>query len=74
MPRKMSIPFDDIRGVEAINVYKNTIFEGHETIVGPTHLIWADIRQRLNGEISEESVYTTEKCNRNYVLNKILNI
>jgi len=40
-------------------------------IGGPTHPIWADIRQRLNGEISEKSLYTIVKCNRNDVLNKI---
>jgi len=69
MPRKMSIPFDNIE--EAINVCKNTIFEGHKMIVGPTHPIWADTRQRLNREISEKSLYTIVKCNRNDVLNKI---
>jgi len=30
MPRKMSIPFDDI--VEALNIHKNTIFDGHKMV------------------------------------------
>ncbi|CAI6375454.1 unnamed protein product [Macrosiphum euphorbiae] len=66
MPRKISIPFDDI--VKAINEYKNKIFEGHEMLVGPTHPIWADIREGLNGEISKKCIYTILKCNRNDVL------
>lgn len=69
MPRKSSIPFDDI--VEAIFGYKETIFDGHEMIVGPTHPVWADIRRKLNGEISEKSLYTIIKCNRNDVLSKL---
>lgn len=42
MPRKMTIPFDDI--VEALNIHKNTIFDGHKMVVGPKHPIWADIK------------------------------
>lgn len=70
MPRKMNLPFDDV--VDAIDVNKNTIFDEHQNmIVDPTHLIWADIKQQLNGEISQKSLYTIVKCNRNDVLSKI---
>lgn len=69
MPRKMSIPFDGI--VEAINKHKNIIFNKHEMVVGPTHSIWSDIKKQLNGEISEKSLYTIVKCNRNNVLGRI---
>lgn len=69
MPRRLKLPFDDI--VKAIHMRKNTIFNGYEMVVGPTHPIWAEIRQELNGEISEKSLYTKVKCNRNDVLNKI---
>jgi len=66
----MNIPFDDV--VYAIEVNKNTIFDEHQNmIVGPTHPIWADIRQQLNGEISQKSLYTIVKCNRHDVLSKI---
>jgi len=40
-------------------------------IVGATHPIWADIRQQLNGEISQISLYTIVKYNRNDVLSKM---
>lgn len=69
MPRKMKIPFDDI--VEAIYLNKNSIFDGHKMVVGPTHSVWSNIKDQLNGEISEKSLYTIVKCNRNNVLSRI---
>lgn len=59
MPRKMCIPFDDI--VEAIKAKKDTIFDKHNMVIGPTHSVWSDIRKQLNGEISEKSLYTILK-------------
>lgn len=69
MPREMCIPFDDI--VEAIEAKKDIIFNEHNMVIGPTHSVWSDIRKQLNGEISEKSLYTILKCNRNDVHSRI---
>lgn len=68
MPRKMKVPFIEI--VEAIKKYEETIFQGHN-IVGPTHPIWSEVQNNLNGEISSKSLYTIVKCDRNDILSKL---
>jgi len=66
MPRKMKIPINTIADV--VKKYLGTIFKEYSVIVGPSHIIWTTIKNDLKNEISEKSLYTLVKCNRNNFL------
>jgi hypothetical protein len=66
MPRKRKIPINTIADI--VKKYLGTIFKDNCVIVGPSHFIWTTIKNDLNNEISEKSLYTLVKCNRNNFL------
>jgi len=48
--------------------YLGTIFKENCVVVGPSHFIWTTIKNDLNNENFEKSLYTLVKCNRNNFL------
>lgn len=56
MPRKMNVPINTIADV--VKKYLGFIFKDNNVIIGPSHLIWATIKNDLNNKISEKSLYT----------------
>lgn len=67
MPRQMNISLQSI--AEIVKNYNETIFKDNCIVVGPSHTVWKNIRNDLKNEISEKSLYTLVKCNRNNFLN-----
>lgn len=49
MPRKMQVSMKEI--TEVVNKYVGIIFNGKNVIVGPSHMVWEDMRTDLNGKI-----------------------